>query len=127
MLFTSCSNEKQRTVSLYNVDSLISTQINYLLHHRAAVNKKAMLNGAQELTTTNPKDSAGWNEELAIFFELGVVNKPIHRGTYKAETFADNKSNLSVKSFTTTEDLPVKFLKVFYQDSMVLISKFEAH
>ena len=125
MLLLSCSNEKQRAVSLYNVDSLINTQIQYLLDHKAEINKKAILNGAEEVATTNP-DSAAWSEELAIFFELGVVNKPIHRGTYKTETSADIKSNLRVKSFTTTEDLPVKFLKVYYQDSMVQLRKIEA-
>ena len=126
IFFFSCSSEKQKTANLYNVDSLINTQINYLLGHKAAVNKHAKLNGTEEITTTNPKDTAAWNEELAIFFELGVVNKPIHRGTYTIENFADVKSNLSVKSFTTTEDLPVKFLKVYYQDSMAQLRKIEA-
>ena len=124
-LFLSCSNEKQKAVSLYNVDSLINTQIRYLLDHKATVNKKAILNGTEEVATTNP-DSAAWSEELAIFFELGVVNKPIHRATYKIETLADVKSNLLVKSFTTTEDLPVKFLKVYYHDSMDQLRKIEA-
>jgi hypothetical protein len=126
MLFISCSTEKQKPAGLYNVDSLINTQIRYLISHNAAISKKAVLNGEEKITTTNPKDSSDWNEELAIFLELDVVNKPINKGAYKIETYADNKSNLSVKSFTTTEDLPVKYLRLYYQQSMGQLRKIEA-
>jgi hypothetical protein len=122
----SCSTEKQKVTGLYNVDSLFETQIDYLIGHEAAISKKAILNGVEKITTINPKDSLAWNEELSIFFELDVVNKPIHKGTYKVEEYADNKSNLSVKSFSTTEDLPVKFLKVYYQKSLSQLRKIEA-
>lgn len=126
MLFISCSTEKQKPAGLYNVDSLISTQIRDLISHNAAISKKAVLNGEEKITTTNPKDSSDWNEELAIFLGLDVVNKPINKGAYKIETYADNKSNLSVKSFTTTEDLPVKYLRLYYQQSMGQLRKIEA-
>jgi hypothetical protein len=126
MLFISCSTEKQKPAGLYNVDSLINTQIRYLISHNAAISKKAVLNDEEKITTTNPKDSSDWNEELAIFLGLDVVNKPINKGAYKIETYADNKSNLSVKSFTTTEDLPVKYLRLYYQQSMGQLRKIEA-
>jgi len=126
VFFFSCSKKNQNVAGLYNVDSLIKTQIDYLVGHRAVVNKKAMLNGVEKVTTTSPKDSTEWNEELAIFFELDVVNKPIHRATYKVEEHADVKSNLNVKSFTTSEDLPVKFLKVYYENSFDQLRKIEA-
>lgn len=126
MLFISCSTEKQKPAGLYNVDSLINTHIRYLISHNAVISKKAVLNGEEKITTTNPKDSSDWNEELAIFLELDVVNKPINKGAYKIETYADNKSNLSVKSFTTTEDLPVKYLRLYYQKSLGQLRKIEA-
>ena len=125
-VFFSCSTEKHKSAGLYNVDSLFKTQIDYLIGHNATINKKAKLNGREKVTTTNPKDSLAWNEELAIFFELDIVNKPISKGTYKVEEYADNKSNLFVKSFTTTEDLPVKFLKIYYQRSLSQLRKIEA-
>jgi hypothetical protein len=84
------------------------------------------LNGVEKVITINPKDSLKWAEELSIFFELDVVNKPIHKGIYKVEEYADNKSNLSVKSFSTTEDLPVKFLRIYYQTSLSELRKIEA-
>jgi hypothetical protein len=126
MFLTSCSNEKQKGAGLYNVDSLIKTQIKYLISHDASIRKKAILNGIEKITTISPKDTADWEEELAIFLELDVVNKPINKTAYTVENYADNKSNLRVKCFTTTEDLPVKFLKVYYQKSMNGIRKIEA-
>lgn len=125
-IFFSCSTEKQKSASLYNVDSLFEKQIDYLLAHEAAISKKARLNGVEKVITINPKDSLKWAEELSIFFELDVVNKPIHKGIYKVEEYADNKSNLSVKSFSTTEDLPVKFLRIYYQTSLSELRKIEA-
>src|SRR5688572_31923673 len=104
VFFLSCSTDKPKVAGLYNVDSLFKIQIDYLMGHEAAISKKAVLNGVEKITTTNPKDSLAWNEELSIFFELDVVNKPIHRAVYKVEAYADSKSNLSVKAFTTTED-----------------------
>ncbi len=126
LIFLSCSTEEQNTAGLYNVDSLFKTQIDYLVGHEAVISKKAVLNGVEKITTINPKDSLAWNEELAIFFELDVVNKPIHKGIYNVEEYADSKSNLSVKSFSTTEDLPVRFLKVYYQNSLSQLRKIEA-
>jgi hypothetical protein len=126
LFFLSCSTNDQKVAVLYNVDSLFNTQIDYLLGHQAVLNKKAVLNGIEKITTINPKDSLAWNQELAIFFELDVVNKPIYKGVYKIEEFADNKSNLSVKYFSTTEDLPARFLKVYYQKSLRQLRKIEA-
>ena len=81
LFFLSCSTEEQKAAGLYNVDSLFKTQIDYLIGHEAAISKKAVLNGVEKITTINPKDSLAWNKELAIFFELDVVNKPIHKGS----------------------------------------------
>jgi hypothetical protein len=126
VILLSCSTEEQNTAGLYNVDSLFKTQIDYLVGHEAVISKKAVLNGVEKITMITPKDSLAWNEELSIFFELDVVNKPIHKGIYSVEEYADNKSNLSVKSFSTTEDLPVRFLKVYYQNSLSQLRKIEA-
>ena len=127
MLLTQCSTtENQRVGGLYNIDSLIENQINSLISHQAVISKKAILNNVEKITTRAPKDSLEWGEELAVFLELAVVNKPTNRETYKVENYGDNESNLSVKSFTTTEDIPVKFLRIFYQKSLSNVRKIEA-
>ncbi len=126
-LLVSCSTEKKSQVAgLLDIDSILHSHIRNLINERATINKRAILNGVEQLTTVMPKDSAEWSEELAIFFELSAINKPSSKGTYKVDESADNKSNLTVKSFVTTEDLPVRYLKVYYHKSINELRKIEA-
>lgn len=126
LLSMSCSGEQRNVPGLYNVDSLFEKQIKYLLLHEAAIKKKAVLNGVEKITTISPGDSVTWAEELSIFYELDVVNKPIHKDIYKVEEYADSRSNLSVRSYSATEDLPVKFLRIYYEKSLNNLRKIEA-
>lgn len=122
----SCSSDRQVPAGLYNIDSVISTQIGYLVEHQASIKKKAVLNGVETITNGTPEDSTSWQKELSIFLELDVVNKPINKGEYEVKQHADSKSNLKVKSFTTTEDLPVRFLRIYYRKSLSDLRKIEA-
>jgi hypothetical protein len=121
-----CSSEKRSVQPLYNVDSLVRTQIDYLKTYETSVEKHVLLDGVRKTTTITPKDSAAWNEELAIFLELEVINKPSNKALYEAEQKLDTKSNLNVKSFTSTEELPVTFLKIYYDGSLDQVRKIEA-
>lgn len=121
-----CAGENQTTDSLYDIDSVIRYQISYFVNHGIEIQKKTVLNGVEKVTTVSPKDSMAWNEELAIFLELDIINRPINRKLYKVEDLADTESNLRIKSFTATEELPVSFLKVYYYKSMDRIRKIEA-
>jgi hypothetical protein len=122
----SCSSDRQVPAGLYNIDSVISTQVGYLVEHEASIQKKAVLNSVETITTGTPGDSISWQKELSIFLELDVVNKPINKGEYEVQQHADSRSNLKVKSFITTEDLPVRFLKVYYWKSLTDLRKIEA-
>ncbi len=126
LLFVRCSNENVGSPGLYNIDSLISTQIFYLKNNGAEIRKKAVLNGQEKITIVSPKDSLDWSEELAVFMDLDVINKPIYKEKYKVEDLADKESNLRIKSYTTTEDLPVRFLRVYYYRSAGQVRKIEA-
>ena len=126
LLFMSCSNQNHESSGLYNIDSVIRTQVHYLANHGAEIRKKAVLNGVEKTTSVTPKDSLAWCEELSIFLELDIINKPISRGEYEIEDIADRESNLKVKSFTAMEDLPVKFLRIYYYKSTGQIRKIEA-
>lgn len=126
MFSVSCSSDRQVPAGLYNIDSVISTQVGYLVEHEASIQKKAILNGVETITTGTPTDSISWHKELSIFLELDVVNKPINKGEYEVQQHADSRSNLKVKSFITTEDLPVRFLKVYYWKSFTDLRKIEA-
>jgi hypothetical protein len=120
-----CSNQNEEVESLYDIDSVIHRQINHFIEH-VEIQKKAVLNGVEKITTIHPKDVLDWEEELAIFLELDIINRPINRTAYKVEDLADNESNLRIKSFTTTDELPVKFLKIYYYKTMDQVRKIEA-
>lgn len=126
LLLANCSPETRSREALYDIDSLIRTQIRYLKEYNTSIQKTALLNGVQNVTTIKPTDSADWDEELAIFMELDVMNKPSNKALYKIDSELDSKNNLNVKSFTATEDLPVVFLKVYYNRSLDELRKVEA-
>ena len=126
-LFTwGCGGENQSTASLYDIDSVIQHQISYFINQEVEIRKKAVLNGVEKSTIIQPKDSVDWEEELTIFLELNIINRPINRNLYNVEDLSDTESNLRIKSFTATEELPVKYLKVYYFKTMDRIRKIEA-
>jgi hypothetical protein len=68
-----------------------------------------------------------WRNELEIFSQLQVINKPINREFYIIDDgLFDPSSNLTVKAFSATENLPVRYLRVFYQESISKPRKIEA-
>lgn len=126
LLACGCGSENRTTTSLYDIDSLIRDQIRHFIDQKIEIKKKAVLNGVEKETIVEPKDSADWEEELAIFSELDIINRPINRTLYKVEEIKDKESNLHIKSFTTTEELPVRYLKVYYFKTIDRIRKIEA-
>jgi hypothetical protein len=126
LLTWGCGAENQSTASLYDIDSVIQHQISYFVNQEVEIKKKAVLNGVEKSTIIQPKDSVDWEEELTIFLELNIINRPINRNLYNVEDLSDTESNLRIKSFTATEELPVKYLKVYYFKTMDRIRKIEA-
>lgn len=123
----SCS-VRNKTKALYPVDSLLNAQANYLSYKKANVKKVVVLDGKEEEITVTPKSAVAWKNELEVFTALDVINKPINRNLYKVDESSDSRSNLTVKSFVTTEeDLPVKYFKIYYQGNPKRLRKLEAH
>jgi hypothetical protein len=121
----SCSNDK-KTKALYPVDSLLQAQANYLSARKAHLKKVVFLGGKEEEISLAPKDIIAWRNELEIFTALDVINKPINRSYYSIEDLSDSRSNLKVKAFTTTEDLPVRYIKIYYYQSPNKLRRLEA-
>ena len=126
LLIVGCTNAYRSKTVIYNIDRVIRAQIPHLVKHGAEIRKKVVLNGREKVTSIKARDSLAWNEELAIFLELNVINKPIYSGQYKVDDVADKESNLRVTSYIATEDLPVKFLRIFYYKSTMRMRKIEA-
>ena len=121
----SCADGK-KTKALYPVDSLLQAQANYLSARKAHLKKIVVLGGKEEEISLAPKDIIAWRNELEIFTALDVINKPINRSYYSIEDLSDSRSNLKVKAFTTTEDLPVRFIKIYYYQSPNKLRRLEA-
>ncbi|HEY5747481.1 MAG TPA: hypothetical protein VIU12_15485 [Chryseolinea sp.] len=134
----SCQTGKNKPVALYNADSLITTQVAYLSEHKARLHKIAKLGAKESETTTAPDGVHNWENELDIFRQLESVNKPMNRGNYAVEKSADSKSNLQVKTFRSRASendprtrkqilgMPVKYLKIYYQNTPDNLRKIEA-
>lgn len=123
----SCERGVDQPISYYPVDSLINAQVDYLIKSKAALTKKAEIDGKEETSSFTPKDSAAWAHELDIFFELDIINKPDNVGDYKVEDgLKDAHSNLTIRSFTGTQKGPVVYLKVFYLEVPSKIRRIEA-
>jgi hypothetical protein len=109
------------------MDSLMTQQINYLSASTATVRKITVLGEKSDTVIVTPKDSKGWIKELDIFRELDAINKPIYLGRYTVEEdLSDSKSNLKIRSFTGAGDLPISFLKIYYQGTPDRVRRIEA-
>jgi hypothetical protein len=123
----SCEQETPREYAYYPVDSLIHAQVKLLNASEAVLHKKAEIDGVEDETSFTPKDSTAWANELDIFFELSLINNPVHTGKYVVESgLKDPNSNLSIRSYTGIDVLPVVYLKLFYLDDLSNIRRIEA-
>jgi hypothetical protein len=110
----------------YPIDSLLDFQVRYLSENKATVHKSSLMQGDKSDNDYVPADTVDWNKELEIFRTLNSINKPVNRDKYVSTDQKDTRSNLTVRSFTTREELPVKYLKIFYQETPKNIRRLEA-
>ncbi|MBL0741712.1 hypothetical protein [Chryseolinea lacunae] len=129
----SCEQKAAETTGmLYNIDSLLSVQAQYLVQSNASLQKVSVLGNDEKKAVVKPKDSLAWENELNIFREVESVNKPLNQRYYTIERFSDPRSNLLVKAFTEKKDPntqfspPVKYLRIYYHGTMANVRKIEA-
>jgi hypothetical protein len=126
LLFFSCAKPKTEQ-AFYSVDSLITAQVTHLNEVGAKLQKEAILDGDKKDVTLTSDDITMWSKELDIFRQLEIINKPVSRGSYLVDDgLFDPGSNLTVKAFTSLEALPVRSLRIFYQDKIQKPRKIEA-
>lgn len=123
---SACDSGK-RPAAFYAVDSLVTAQIRYLTSIHAQVLKEALLSGQKDTATYTPNDTLDWIDDLDVFRRIDMINKPVNRGSYRVDDgLVDPQSNLTVKSFESMKDLPVVYLKIYYQGSIQKPRKIEA-
>ena len=126
LLFSCAKNKEVQRQSLYPIDSLLNRQAKYLSDNNATLTKVTSLGNRNGKASVTPKGMVAWKKELEIFSALDVINKAVNKDLYHTENSLDDKSNLSIKSFTTKEELPVKYLKVYYHNTIDEVRKIEA-
>lgn len=125
VVIAACTKSKQ-TSKLYNIDSLLTQQVKALTLSKPKLEKHAILGNTTEKQEYVP-DSAAWSRELDIFRQLEAINKPVNRSNYLVDdNLYDPGSNLTVKAFTALEPLPVRSLRVFYENDIQTPRKIEA-
>lgn len=126
LVIASCESNNEVAKNYFDIDSLIDRQLAYLEENGARLSKTASIDCATDTTTFNP-DSASWAKELEVFRHLDIINKPIYADAYKVtDGVKDINSNLIVRSFIAKRDIPVKNLKLYYQDSPKKLRKLDA-
>lgn len=126
LLLFSCSSIDQDKPVLYSIPNLLDEQSSHLIKNASSLTKVSSLGDRNDTITVVPKDSDDWKKELEIFAVIDAINKPANKDFYKIESYPDNKSNLSVKSFTTNQALPVQYLRIFYQATEDKIRRIES-
>jgi hypothetical protein len=85
-----------------------------------------MINGKED-DSSLILDSLKLANELDVFRQLDVINKPLYRTIYQIEDGEkDTKSNLLIRSYTAKSPSPVPFVKFYYRSSPRELKKIES-
>jgi hypothetical protein len=123
-LLLSCQRNSQQADSYF--DSLVVAQVVHLSKVKASLVKKATLDGKKDQSTFTP-DSTTWENELDIFRQLSVFERPAYRQAYRIEDgMKDGTSNLIIRRYQATQDIPVPELRFYYFNQFRNLKKIEA-
>jgi hypothetical protein len=123
-LFVSCQQNSAHADSYF--DSLVVTQIVHLSNVKASLVKKATLDGKEDQSSFTP-DSTTWENELGIFRQLSVFERPAYRQAYRVEDgMKDVASNLIIRRYLAIQPVPVPELRFYYYNQFKNLKKIEA-
>jgi hypothetical protein len=127
VLFSSCKRSSEQYDKLYfDFDSLITVQGAELLMAQSIINKKTVINGKEDRSSFTP-DSLQLANELDVFRQLDLINKPLFRKMYEIKDGEkDTRSNLLIRTYTAKSPSPVPFVKFFYRIEPRELKKIES-
>jgi len=124
---SSCVQKPAVNAQYVNIDSILQAQKKILSASPTVLFREVRLDNKIERDSSKNLDSAGWASELDEFSRLATINKPTYNGTFAIEDgLKDASSNLTVKAFINTEHLPIKYVKLYYQDHPFKLRKIES-
>jgi len=110
----------------FDFDSLINVQVAELLKAQSTIGKKSIVNGKQDDSSFVP-DSLSLANELDVFRQLDLINKPLYRNTYEIKDGEkDTRSNLLIRTYTAKSPSPVPYVKFYYRPSSLDLKKIES-
>ncbi|MEQ8304370.1 MAG: hypothetical protein RIB47_13325 [Cyclobacteriaceae bacterium] len=123
----SCNEKREEgnVKKYFDIDSLINSQISMLSAARKSVQKYAKINLQGDSTLVTP-DSAGWENELATFRHLDIINKPIYKDAYTFSESKDPNSNLTVHTYRANRNIPIQELRIYYLNTLNNLKRLEA-
>jgi len=126
LVVSGCRQQVVKEKRYLNVDSLVSSQIDYLNHSKASLTKEAAIGDKTSVSTTLP-DSTLWSHELDVFRQLDLINRPTYRDAYLVtDRLKDAKSNLLIKSYEAKAGSPVPYLRLYYMETPLRLKRLEA-
>jgi len=126
LVVSGCKQQVIKEKRYLNVDSLISSQIDYLSNAKASLTKEAAIGDKTSVSTTL-LDSTSWSHELDVFRQLDLINRPTFRDAYVVtDRVKDAKSNLLIRSYEAPAGSPVPYLRLYYMETPLRLKRLEA-
>jgi hypothetical protein len=126
-LLSACNRTSlQYDKAYFDFDSLINVQISSLQKAQPTISKKSVINGKED-DSSFTTDSLKLSNELDVFRQLDLINKPLYRNAYEIKDGEkDTKSNLLIRSYTAKSPSPVPIVKFYYRSSPRELKKIES-
>lgn len=126
-ILASCNRVNQQYDKAYfDFDSLINVQVKELIKSNVTLRKISVINGKSDSSSFVP-DSLKLANELDVFRQLDVINKPLYRNSYDVKDGEkDTRSNLLIRSYTAKAVSPVPYVKFYYQSSSHDLKRMES-
>jgi hypothetical protein len=127
VLLTACNKQNEKYDKAYfDFDSLVNAQVDVLTKVHSTLAKSVSLDGKVD-QSSHTTDSTLLAQELDVFRQLDLINKPLYRNTYEViDGEKDTQSNLRVKRYKAKTPAPIAFVTFYYHDDFTQIKKIES-
>ncbi|NOS90528.1 MAG: hypothetical protein HOP30_01270 [Cyclobacteriaceae bacterium] len=109
----------------FDFDSLIHTQVKSRSVQQKTIFKVAAIN-SQKDSSSFKADSALLAHEWDAFLQLDVINKPMYKNNYEISERADDKSNLTIRSYQAKIPSSVPYVHFYYHGSFANLKRIES-
>lgn len=120
----SCQKQAESPDTFFDSLTVASTQ--FLVNQKASIHKEVRIGSRQDTVQIQP-DSTYWANDLDVFRQLAVFQKPAYRDAYQVQDgLADGQSNLSVRQFKAIKYTPIPVVRFYYHHHFSQLKKIEA-